>query len=236
MRLLFLWILPALCAALPVMAQEAAPATQGPPTEQHTLRHFDEQRIATLRDDPAYAYERDLRRMPSPWERFKAWLAEWLGRILNTRIADFVARNLLYIFIAVALVFALMMLMRGGLRGVFHGAPRGLGQVSVSDEDIRGMDLEAMIRDAEAKGDLRLAIRLHYLLVLRRLVDQGVLHWAPEYTDRDYREQIGDAALRARFAKAASVFQWVWYGHAPVAAEAYARLRDPFLRFHPDHT
>lgn len=225
------WFL-ALCAllllplVLPAQADSLAPAP-----EEAVLRAFDPQRIAAYQADPDLQYDRDMRRQPSLWERFKEWLWWWIEKVFGNRVAGFVIDNLVYILTVLVLVAAIWILSRHGLRKAFHGAPRSAGQVTVAEEDIRGLDLEAMIREAEASGDLRRAIRLHYLLVLRRLVDRGVLRWSPERTDRDYLAQITDPALRARFAHAALVFQWVWYGHAEVDRERYPSIRRPFVEF-----
>jgi len=62
-------------------------------------------------------------------------------------------------------------------------------------------------------------------------VDQGVLHWSPEHTDREYMAQIKDPGMRSRFVHVALVFQWVWYGHAEVEPTRYAELRQPFIAF-----
>lgn len=202
-----------------------------PPQEPVVLRPFDADRIATLKADPALDYDRDLRRLPSPWERFKDWLWELLKDFLGNRAAGFVTENLLYVLVFVILIFAVVMLSNGGLRRIFHGAPRSLGEVATVTEDIREMDLGALIAEAEKNGDLRRAIRLHYLMVLRQLVDRNVLHWSPDHTDQDYMAQIKDAALRARFTHIVLVFQWVWYGHAEVDATRYAELRRPFVEF-----
>ena len=97
--------------------------------------------------------------------------------------------------------------------------------------DIDDTDFAALIRQAEEQGDLRRAIRLHYLWVLRRLVDHGVLHWSLEHTDQDYLWQLKDPDVRARFAQVVLVFQWVWYGQAEVAIADYDALRAAFIRF-----
>ncbi|MBL7950921.1 MAG: DUF4129 domain-containing protein [Flavobacteriales bacterium] len=209
-------------------AQQEGPV---PPNETVVLRDFDQAAIDQLKADPALDYDRDLRRLPTPWERFKEWLAEFLRNLLGKAAGTFIGENVLYLIIAALLIFAVVMLSRGGLRRVFHGAPRSAAEVVTVDEDIREMDLAALIAEAEGKGDLRRAIRLHYLLVLRKLVDQGVLRWSPDHTDRDYMAQIKDSALRARFTQVALVFQWVWYGHGEVYAEQYAELRRPFVEF-----
>lgn len=199
------------------------------PSGNVELRRFDAAAIEAYRAD--YAYDRDLREAPSLWERFQEWLARWFESLFGNRVATFLIDKLLWIIAIVAIVVAVIVLSRGGLRRVFHGAPRSLGEVHAVDEDIRGMDFEAAIRAAEERGDLRRAIRLHYLWVLRRLVDQGLLHWSPEHTDRDYMRQIQDEALRSRFAHVALVFQWVWYGHTEVDATWYAELKRPFIEF-----
>lgn len=225
MRRLLLWFLCAWSLLPLTMAQDE------PPSDQVEARQFDAERLTELRKDATYDYDRDLRRVPNWWEQFKEWLANWLKRFTGPALAAFIGSNIFIILCVLAVIVALIILSRGGLRRVFHGAPRGVGEVTVAEEDIRGMDLEEMIRDAEKAGDLRRAIRLHYLLVLRRLVDQDVLKWSPERTDRDYMRQVKDPALRSRFAHVALVFQWVWYGHAEVDAERYESIKRPFVEF-----
>ena len=228
MRAAFLLVLVLLGCASGVRAQEDSIAD---PLEVVDVRRFDPASIAGYKADPELQYDQDLRREPSLWERIKAWLYDWLDSIFGSRVGNWVVNNLIYIAAVVLIVFALYILSRHGLRNAFHGAPRSLGEVTAAEEDIRGLDIEAMIREAEAQGDLRRAIRLHYLLVLRRLMDQGVLKWSPEKTDRDYMAQIKDPALRSRFAHLALVFQWVWYGHAEVDRARYDSIRRPFVEF-----
>lgn len=195
------------------------------------LRPFDAAAIDALRADPAYDYDKDIRRSPTPWERFKEWLWEFVKGLFGSRTANFITTNVFYIIVIVVLVFAAFMLSKGGLRRVFHGAPRSAAEVMTVTEDIREMDLNTLIAEAERSGDLRRAIRLHYLLVLRKLVDAGVLHWSPDHTDRDYMAQIADRDLRSRFTRLALVFQWVWYGHAEVDRTRYDMLRARFIEF-----
>jgi len=230
LRLLFLLVL-LLGGLRTAWAMEDGDQAPKDPVE---LRSFDPNALDDLR--ATYDYDRDIRRLPTPWERFKAWLNDWLDRLLGTRVARSITDNLILVIVLVTLVFAIVMLSRGSLRRVFQGAPRSQGTVTAVDEDIREMDLEGLIRDAEAAGDLRRAIRLHYLLVLRRLVDAGVLHWSPEHTDRDYLAQITDRDLRGRFTRVVLVFQWVWYGRAEVDAARYDSLKAPFLRFEREMT
>ncbi|HRH39395.1 MAG TPA: DUF4129 domain-containing protein, partial [Flavobacteriales bacterium] len=199
------------------------------PSNEVVLRSFDAQRIARYKVDPDLQYDKDIVQVPSWWERFKAWLAEWFAGLFGEAVAGFFSSYLFLIICGAIIVVAIVIMSRGSLRRVFHGAPRSQAEVITADEDIREMDLASLIAEAERDGDLRRAVRLHYLLVLRQLVDRGVLKWSPERTDRDYMAQIKDEALRSRFAHVALVFQWVWYGHAEVDAERYASIKRPFI-------
>jgi len=218
------------CLLLACVANSAAQvADAAPPEERPAVRTFDEARLQELRAD--YEYDTDLRRAPSLWDRFKQWLLDWLQRILGSNAGGFVVDNLFYLISILAIITAIVVLSRNGLRNIFHGAPRSMGQVITAEEDIRAMDIPSMIAQAERDGDWRGAIRLHYLLVLRKLVDQGLLTWSPDRTDRDYMRQLKDPSTRARFANAALIFQWVWYGHAEVDRERYASFQRPFIEF-----
>lgn len=200
-----------------------------PPTDRVELRSFDQARIGQLRSE--YDYDRDIRRVPTLWERFKEWLGRWLDRFFGSSTGAAITDNLVYIVIFLSLVFAIVMLSRGGFSRVFYSAPRSLGEVLTSEVDIREMDLGEMIAEAERSGDLRRSIRLHYLLVLRQLVDREILSWHPHFTDQDYMAQITDPVLRSRFAHVALIFQWVWYGNAEIVPAKYEDLRRPFIEF-----
>lgn len=218
-----------LCCLSAALASRADGLTV--PRDSVTLRSFDAEQIALYRSMPDLQYERDLHRAPTPWERFKEWLARWLQAMLGESVSTLLSRNVLVVLCIVLLIMALVVLGRGGIRRVLVGEPAKGATVLAGTEDIRALDLESMIREAENSGDLRRAIRLHYLLVLRKLVDRGVLMWSPDLTDRDYVDQITDAVLKKRFSRIASVFQWVWYGDSPLTPDRYEVLRLPFIEF-----
>lgn len=206
------------------------------PRDSVEFRSFDAERIAAYRNNPDLQYDRELQRDPSPWERFKEWIARWLQGMLGETVSALFSRNVVLILCIVLLIFALVVLGRGGIRRVLQGGPAKQVNVLPGTEDIRELDLPGMIDEAERNGDLRRAIRLHYLLVLRKLVDRGILRWSPDLTDRDYVEQISDTGLKKRFSGIASVFQWVWYGDSPLTPERYELLRLPFIEFEQGST
>lgn len=201
------------------------------PNGSIALRSFDEAQLEAYKADPALNYERELHSGPTPWERFKEWLANWLQNTFGTVLGAVISENVILILSIIVLVLAAMMLGRGGIRRIFQGSPRAQAEVLSGTEDIREMDLPGLIAEAERAGDLRRAIRLHYLMVLKRSVDSGLLTWSPDFTDHDYVAQLKDTRVRERFSRLSSIFQWIWYGDSPISAERYAMLRKPFMEF-----
>ncbi len=206
----------------------SVPDSLAPVESAPVLRPFDAEAIAALQQDPALAYENDIQRAPSAWDRFKAMVEEWLARLVDRSVAGLIGSNLYLVISAALLLLGLYLLSRGGLRNVLRGTRRNTPLVQAQQEDLGTMDLDARLLEAESRGDLRYAIRLRYLRLLRDLQDQGLIQWHPDHTDHDVQEQLQDPGLRARFAHAALIFQWVWYGHAALDADRYARLQRPF--------
>ncbi len=201
------------------------------PVDPITLRSFDAAQLDTYKADPALNYERELQQGPTAWERFKEWLSNWLDKTFGNVLGAVLSRNVILIISVALLVLAAMMLGRGGIRRVFQGAPTSQATVFSDSDDIHEMDLPTMISEAEEQGDLRRAIRLHYLMVLKRAVQSGLLRWSPDFTDHDYVAQLTDSQVREQFSQLTAIFQWVWYGDSPITPERYALLRNSFMEF-----
>jgi hypothetical protein len=228
-----LWCLLAVLLHAPTPAQDSlrtAPHAEVP-DEALQLRPFSDDALERYRNEEGYQYDRYLQRAPTPWEQLKELLREWLDAVFGNRVGSTITEYLIYILTVALLVFAVAVLSRNGLRNAFHGAPRSLAGAAEPEEDIRALDLPLLIDAAERDGDLRLAVRLRYLLVLRQLVDSGILRWSPELTDGDYLRQITEPGLRTRFREAATIFQWVWYGGMRIDAARYQGFQPAFSGF-----
>lgn len=202
------------------------------------VRTFDEAALDALRSDPRYQYEREVSQAPNAWDRFWEMVRDWINDLLK-RLEDatglkFVAWFWDYIWFVVfliALVIVFITLRRRMFSKVFARAAANAGSVRTLHEDITADDLPEQLSAAERTGEWRRALRLHYLLVLRHLVDESRITWKPHYTDRDYHAQLKDAPERERFARLSFIFKWVWYGEAQVDRAQYERLIRGFVDF-----
>lgn len=205
---------------------------------EQEARTFDDSALEALRNNPKYQYEREVSQAPSAWDRFWAMVGDWIKDLLQ-RLEDatglkFVSWFWDYIWFAVfavALIIVLIFLRRRMFSKVFARSAANIGTVRTLDEDLTADDLPEQLATAEHQGEWRRALRLHYLLVLRQLVDEGRIVWKPQHTDRDYQAQLKDEDERMRFGRLSFIFKWVWYGEAQVDRAQYERLSAGFADF-----
>ena len=75
-------------------------------------------------------------------------------------------------------------------------------------------------------GDYRAAMRYLYLSALLWLDERDMLRYDRALTNREYLERLRDnAMLRERLRPMVETFDQVWYGHAPLDAQALAAYR-----------
>lgn len=193
---------------------------------------FDTSAINLLQTDPAYDYDKDLHIHTLWWARLKGLLEHWLQKIFGSRAGSWVFGHLDWAILSFAILFLLFYFRKRIFFSVFApeaGRPR---QVTAIEENIEALDLDKLLAKAEKAQDWRIALRYHYLKVLRRLMDEGLIQWQPRYTDHDYMRQLKDPAKRAAFGEVSFLFKWAWYGDAPMDEARYRTMLPAFVSFH----
>jgi hypothetical protein len=96
-------------------------------------------------------------------------------------------------------------------------------------QDITLLDTENLISQAHAARNYKLAIRLHFLDLLKKLNENGLITWTKDKTNRDYlRELFSKHYYFEEIRKLTLAYEQVWYGeHAP-GEERYEELRGEF--------
>lgn len=101
--------------------------------------------------------------------------------------------------------------------------------VSAPVENIEELDTEGLLKQALATGDLRLAVRIHYLLLLKKLNEAGLIAWKKDKTNRDYLSELyGRNACYDDVRSLTLAYEIVWYGERTVSSESFERLSGNF--------
>lgn len=177
-----------------------------------------------LRRDDAFDYGREYREPDSWFDRLQEWVLRWLRELLGVKGADTVGSILLYALLGAAVVFVVMKMMGENMRSLFFRRKKERGSASAIDEDVHGIDFADRIARAVSSGDYRLAVRLHFLRLLRDLSDSAAIAWRQSKTNHDYLVELEEPSLRMGFERAALMFEYVWYGDFPVDRESYERI------------
>ena len=98
-------------------------------------------------------------------------------------------------------------------------------------EDIYELNFESSIRDAVAAGNYRLAVRLHYLQLLKLLADKNLIRYTQDQTNSHYLLQLAGTKWHPEFFKLTRHFEYIWYGKFPLTPVGYEQLRQDFDHF-----
>ena len=106
-------------------------------------------------------------------------------------------------------------------------------QVDLSDDAqiIQNEDLDSLIKKALANNDYRLAVRYNYLKVLKSLMDNSLIEWHPEKTNRDYVRELNTSDLGLKFRNLTFVYDYIWYGNFAPNQSEYTDIQSDFNSF-----
>ena len=96
------------------------------------------------------------------------------------------------------------------------------------EENLQDAELDGPIRQAAESEDYALAVRLHYLAVLKKLSLKKHIHWKRDKTNGEYLRELSGSTLFGPVQDATLVFERVWYGKAVLEREDYFKLETKF--------
>jgi hypothetical protein len=98
-------------------------------------------------------------------------------------------------------------------------------------KNIFEIDYSKEIEKATAKQDYRLAVRLHYLQLLRNLSDRQIIRYQQDRTNFDYLLQLNGTEHYNPFFRLTRHYEFTWYGHFEIDQRVYSLIRDEFNQF-----
>ena len=208
-----------------------APPKPTPQFDSSTVdeKFITQQDLQEYLSDKTFDYDRETPDQASLWEMFKRWFWSMVEQFFGTKVGAKVGKVLMYVLIIIAIAIVNIILFRSKLGGLFGGkkSKTNLG-FTIFDENIHELNFPELINSAEARSDYRHAIRLHYLWLLKRLSDDGVIQLKINKTNRDYRNEIQSPELQHSFSRASIIFEYVWYGNIQIDSSNYQSALQTF--------
>lgn len=147
-------------------------------------------------------------------------------------------------FVRVVLVVLVGGILAFLLFKLFYKSGWGKGKIKKDDldletlddleENIHVADLEGLLQKALAEGRFQLAIRIYYLMVIKRLSDLSFINWRKEKTNAAYVYEMQGQDGYQQFAELTREYEKVWYGNRVIDRQKYQTISPGFERFYQE--
>jgi len=192
-------------------------------------KSFDSLQIERLKADPDLNYKQPPTVGESLWDRFMAWLGQFIEDLFQGATTTNLGQFLLYAIGVVLIIFLIMMLLKVDAFRVFYsGADKGKANYQVFHENIHEMDFEKLINEATNKGEYRLGVRLIFLYALKMLSDKQLIDWQAGKTNHDYVEELDAKELKVGLNELSFYFDYAWYGGFSIDKATFSKVEGTF--------
>lgn len=185
-----------------------------------------------LFSDPQLQFDASSAEKKGFLEKLLDWISEKLfGNVEAGNVMT--ARNiLLWTIIVIAVGIVVWLLWRSEWARLIREKPKSISfNFSDITENLDTIDFSKKIQDAVSVGDLRLAIRWHYLHLLYLLNKNSTLAFAPYKTNIDYVNELKGNKELLPFQQLSKVYDYVWYGEFILTEYDYHNYAEQFNQF-----
>lgn len=212
-----------------------APAEIRLDTQQIEPVQMDREKVNAFKKNKNFDYT-EYEQKENWWTAFKNWLGlQWsklLRKIfgsLDSGTMALLGFILKYVLIFGILFFIVWLYVKLDPGTAFFKA-KTPPEVLLSEDEkiIRQQDIPQLINQALKDGNYRLAVRYHFLLILKQLKDQDLIDYQFQKTNREYSHEIEDPDIARQFTHLARLYDFTWYGDFQVNARQYDAAEKDF--------
>lgn len=205
--------------------EKAAPWDDDGPVE---YREPDYERIENFKNNPDYVYDRDGQR------------PGWFSRILSLLLSKLFQqvedshwfRYVLLGCLVLAFTFFVLRLLNVPIVSFITFARSGHGDelFEAAQADLSSdTALENLLALYRKNGAYREAVRVLYLIYLKKLDRKGEIRLREFKTNKEYAREIRDVVLRDQFSSLVKVYDYVWFGQFNPGEEQYKKIELAFI-------
>ena len=181
--------------------------------------------------DRAFDYK-EVPEGESIFSKIMGWFEKYLHVPKSRYAQNFLTTYMWYILFGVCLVFAIYMISKNEIKGLFGRKSKSAAiKISTIEEDINTLDFAKLIDEAISKRQYRYALRLFYLKALKDLSERQMIDWKLDKTNRDYLFELSSTKHYKPFEALTDMFNRIWYGDFPVDETYFNFARNEFSLF-----
>lgn len=197
------------------------------PADHTVLKSADRNAIEAYRDNEDFNYKQQP--VQERYNFLPAWLKKKLAKFLMDVFSSGALEIVFIILIAAIVLYVLLRVNGINPAGLLRRNPRELKNTLYSEvQENKLIRYDELINEAVKAGDFRLAIRLHFLDILIKLDEKGIISLKEDKTNRGYYNEITQPSVKKGFSGVAGIFENVWYGELELSKEQYSELENVF--------
>jgi hypothetical protein len=136
---------------------------------------------------------------------------------------------LTYIFYALALAiitYILWLVLKNiSIKGKGKVSKKEAPDPSAPVADIKELEIDRLLREAMTAGNYRLAVRIYFLGLLKKLDEDGLITWKKDKTNRDYLTELFSKEYYFEEVKTLTLaYEEVWYGDHNFPDQTYEQI------------
>jgi len=96
------------------------------------------------------------------------------------------------------------------------------------EQHIHELDLNDLLNKALQQGNYKLAVRIHYLILIKKMSNAQLINWKKQKTNGEYLSEMYGNSLFENFRKSTNLFERVWYGDVEINKDKYHIVQQTF--------
>ncbi|MEO9964809.1 MAG: hypothetical protein ABJF11_03420 [Reichenbachiella sp.] len=92
-------------------------------------------------------------------------------------------------------------------------------------------DLQRMLKEAIRQNNLRLVIRIYFIMIIKHMDEVRLIRWKKEKTNRDYMYELDGSPYHDGFVRLSRWYDLIWYGEKLFSEEDLKTLSEDFSSF-----
>ncbi|MEX1240120.1 MAG: DUF4129 domain-containing protein [Cyclobacteriaceae bacterium] len=204
-----------------LMPADELETTRDYQSEPLSMRKFDAQKWKEIVGDADF--NEDPSKKPEPKNKAEAEQSSmpWAGPLLKLfSYAIIIGVVLLLLYMVLKNVAFDLRIKRGELR---------TDNIENGVDNIEDVDIQALLEQARAERNFRVAVRLYYLGLLKKLHELNVIVWKKDKTNRDYLSELFARDFYFEDVRVLThSYEAVWYGQHSLAPETFRKLSTQF--------
>jgi len=204
-----------------LIAPENLPRTEEYKTEKITVRKFDRQKWKEIVGKTVYTEKQAEQKKDDEEDK-----AENIQPI-NLPWAAKLLQPLFYILIIGIIALLIYFVVRNASSLTYRLKKDSLSSEDITKpiDNIEELDVNTLLQDALAAGNLKLAVRLYYLALLKKLHEAGIIDWKKDKTNRDYLDELLSRNYQYdEIRQLTHAYEEVWYGDHTISRERFDKI------------